>query len=86
MKIAAAQISCSLGNPDANLLKVRDFTARAKEAGANLIVFPEMVDYRLLNVGNQISRGSLDARVRSRTSEGCRETLDCDRQWRVRAR
>ena len=44
MKIAAAQISCSLGNPDANLLKVRDFTARAKEAGANLIVFPEMVD------------------------------------------
>jgi omega-amidase len=44
MKIAAAQISCSLGNPDANLLKVRDFAARAKQSGAELIVFPEMID------------------------------------------
>jgi omega-amidase len=44
MKIAAAQISCSLGNPDANLLKVRDFAARAKRSGAELIVFPEMID------------------------------------------
>src|SRR4029453_5943357 len=43
MKIAAAQISCSLGNPDANLLKVRDFAARAKRSGAELIVFPEMI-------------------------------------------
>ena len=44
MKIAVAQISCSLGDPDANLLKVRDFSRRAKEAGAELIVFPEMID------------------------------------------
>jgi omega-amidase len=44
MKIAAAQISCSLGNPDANLLKVRDFATRAKQSGAELIVFPEMID------------------------------------------
>jgi omega-amidase len=44
MKIAAAQISCLLGNPDANLLKVRDFAARAKQSGADLIVFPEMID------------------------------------------
>ncbi len=44
MKIAAAQISCSLGDPNENLLKVADFCARAKEAGAGLIVFPEMVD------------------------------------------
>jgi predicted amidohydrolase len=44
MKIAVAQISCSLGNPDANLLKVRDFSTRAKQAGAELIVFPEMID------------------------------------------
>src|SRR5439155_1404816 len=44
MKIAAAQISCSLGDYEANLLKVRDFSRRAKEAGAELIVFPEMVD------------------------------------------
>jgi omega-amidase len=45
MKIAVAQISCSLGDPEANLLKVRDFSRRAKdEASAELIVFPEMTD------------------------------------------
>src|SRR5262249_18314345 len=44
MKVAVAQISCSLGDPEANLLKVRDFSQRAKEAGAELIVFPEMTD------------------------------------------
>jgi omega-amidase len=44
MKIAVAQISCSLGDPEANLLKVRDFSRRAKELGAELIVFPEMTD------------------------------------------
>src|SRR6266699_7158202 len=45
MKVAVAQISCSLGDPDTNLLKVRDFTRRAKDqADAELIVFPEMID------------------------------------------
>jgi len=44
MKVAVSQISCSLGDSDANLLKVRDFCARAKETGAELIVFPEMTD------------------------------------------
>ena len=44
MKVAVAQISCSLGEPDANLLKVRDFCGRAKETDADLIVFPEMID------------------------------------------
>jgi predicted amidohydrolase len=44
MKIAVAQISCSVGDPEANLIKVRDFSRLAKEAGAELIVFPEMID------------------------------------------
>jgi predicted amidohydrolase len=44
MKVAVAQISCSLGDPDANLLKVRDFSRRARDVGAELIVFPEMTD------------------------------------------
>jgi omega-amidase len=44
MKIAAAQISCVLGDFNANLRKVRDFAALAKKSGANLVVFPEMVD------------------------------------------
>ena len=44
MKVAAAQISCSLGDPKANLLKVGDFSRSAKDTGAELIVFPEMTD------------------------------------------
>src|SRR5215467_2317751 len=44
MKIAVAQISCSLGDPEANLRKARDLSRRAREAGAELIVFPEMTD------------------------------------------
>ena len=44
MKIAVAQISCSLGDPEANLSKVHDFSRRAKDVGAELIVFPEMTD------------------------------------------
>jgi omega-amidase len=44
MKIAAAQMSCVLGDFNANLRKIRDFAALAKKSGAELIVFPEMVD------------------------------------------
>src|SRR5215472_5050302 len=44
MKLAVAQIACSLGDPETNLSKVRDFSRRAKEAGADLIVFPELTD------------------------------------------
>lgn len=44
MKIAAAQISCVLGDFTANLSKVRDFAVLAKKSGGELIVFPEMVD------------------------------------------
>lgn len=44
MKIAAAQISCALGDVEANLRKIRDFSARAREGGAELVVFPEVAD------------------------------------------
>src|SRR5712691_202226 len=44
MRIAAAQISCVLGDLKTNVQKVRDFASRAKEAGAELVLFPEMVD------------------------------------------
>lgn len=44
MKVAVAQISCSLANPEANLAKVGQFSRRASEAGAELIVFPELTD------------------------------------------
>jgi predicted amidohydrolase len=44
MKISVAQISCSLGDPEANISKVGDFSRRAKEARSELIIFPEMTD------------------------------------------
>ena len=44
MKIAVAQISCTPGEVSANLRKIRDFAAQGKEAGAEMIVFPEMSD------------------------------------------
>jgi omega-amidase len=44
MKIAAAQIACSLGDIETNVRKMRDFSIRAKDVGADLVVFPEMAD------------------------------------------
>lgn len=44
MKIAAAQIACVVGDVTANLRKMRDFSKRAREGGAELVVFPEVAD------------------------------------------
>src|SRR2546428_700955 len=44
MKIAVAQIACALADLDANIRKIGDFVSRAKDDGAELIVFPEMSD------------------------------------------
>src|ERR1043166_6497927 len=44
MKVAAAQISCALGDFEANLRKIHDFVVLAKKSGVELIVFPEMID------------------------------------------
>jgi omega-amidase len=44
MKIAAAQISCVLGEVPANLAKVCEFAQRAKQLGVEMILFPEMAD------------------------------------------
>lgn len=44
MKVAVAQISCSPGEIGANLRKIRDYVGRAKKAGADLVVFPEISD------------------------------------------
>jgi omega-amidase len=44
MKIAVAQMACTLGNVPANVEAIRAFCRRASETGADLIVFPEMAD------------------------------------------
>src|SRR6266508_2851812 len=80
MKVAVAQISCLLGDPEANLLKVRDFSRRAKEVGAELIVFPEMID-----TGDPGERRSLGQGIRSRASKNRQGVFNCDRQRRFGA-
>lgn len=44
MRVAAAQISCALGDHAANMRKVRDFAALAKRSASELVIFPEMID------------------------------------------
>lgn len=44
MKIAIAQIKCSLGDISANINQIAALTQQAKEKGCDVIVFPEMVD------------------------------------------
>src|SRR5918998_131950 len=44
MKIAAAQIACTVGDVAANVRKLGEFAERAKTAGAEWMVFPEMSD------------------------------------------
>ncbi len=42
MKIALAQINTTVGDFPRNLAKIRDFTARAKQVGAQMVIFPEL--------------------------------------------
>lgn len=44
MKVAVAQIACAPGEIDTNLRKVAVFAGRARETGAELVVFPEVSD------------------------------------------
>jgi omega-amidase len=44
VKIACAQIDCEIGDVAANVAKLRDFAFRARDAGCELVVFPEMAD------------------------------------------
>jgi len=60
MRVAAAQIACSPGNVPENVAKIREFATRARDAGADLVVFPEMSDtgYTLEAIQNQSSSWS----------------------------
>lgn len=42
MKAALAQIECVWGDADRNIAKIADWTERARAAGAQLLVFPEL--------------------------------------------
>ena len=86
MKIAVAQISCSLGDPEANLSKVRDFSRRAKEAGAELIVFPEMTDTGYSMPVIQKHADHWKTGFVPRLQEIANQLSHRDRQWRIRTR
>jgi len=59
MKIAAAQISSTPGDLKRNLSQVGEFASRARESGAELIVFPEMIDtgYSMLAIQKHATSG-----------------------------
>jgi len=42
LTIALAQMDIAIGQPEANLARVRDFAAQAQEAGADLLLLPEL--------------------------------------------
>ncbi len=54
--VALAQINVTLGDVEANLKKHLDYVEKAKQAGAHLLVFPElsMTGYYLQDITNQI--------------------------------
>lgn len=54
--VAIAQINVTLGDLDANLKKHLDYVEQAKEAGASLLIFPELslTGYYLQDITNQI--------------------------------
>ncbi|MEM1588803.1 MAG: carbon-nitrogen hydrolase family protein [Candidatus Bathyarchaeia archaeon] len=41
-KVALSQISCRRGDKQSNIQKIEDYTARAKQQGADLVIFPEL--------------------------------------------
>jgi omega-amidase len=55
VKVAAAQIKCVVGDLDANVRTMRDFSNRARQGGCELVVFPEVADtgYSMTMIGAQ---------------------------------
>lgn len=56
LKIGLAQIDCRLGDVEANVERHLDWIARAREAGVDLLVFPELslTGYRLLHLTSRV--------------------------------
>ena len=42
MKVALAQINTTVGDFAGNRAKMREFSARAQQAGAQVVIFPEL--------------------------------------------
>ncbi|MEM3871112.1 MAG: nitrilase-related carbon-nitrogen hydrolase, partial [Nitrososphaeria archaeon] len=42
MKVAMAQVNCTVGDVEGNIGKIREYIKRANERGADLVAFPEL--------------------------------------------
>ena len=73
MKIAAAQIACALGDLDANLRKIRDFSSRAKEAAASSSFFRKW-PIPATRCRDSEMRDALERRSRARARRKSRRT------------
>lgn len=58
MKIAVAQVNCSLGDVTSNCKQITSFAKRARGLGADVVIFPEMIDtgYEMLTVVKNASK------------------------------
>ena len=65
MRIALAQVTCDLGDVDANVERAADFITRAREQDADLTVFPELhlSGYGLGGVADDLSLDIQDPRL-----------------------
>lgn len=56
MRVALAQIDCRLGELDHNVAKTKELVARQRDAGTDLIVFPELIltGYSLGRIGHEV--------------------------------
>lgn len=71
MRIALAQIDCSLGDIDRNLSRAKEVLAQARDAGADLVVFPELslTGYSLGQVSDEVSLPVQSERIASLVEE-----------------
>ncbi|MEV0064781.1 NAD+ synthase [Amycolatopsis sp. NPDC050768] len=82
LRIALAQVNPTVGDVDGNTARTIEWTRRAAEAGAHVVVFPEMSqtgypveDLAFRATFAQASRNSLDELARRLDDAGCGEVL-----------
>ncbi|MDP9475825.1 MAG: amidohydrolase, partial [Actinomycetota bacterium] len=71
MRVALAQIDCSLGDIDKNLSRAKEVLAQARDEGADLVVFPELslTGYSLGQVSDEVSLRVQSERIASLVDE-----------------
>ncbi len=71
MRVALAQINCSLGDIDKNLSRAKEVVAKARDEDADLIIFPELslTGYSLGQVSDEVSLRVQSKRITSLADE-----------------